>query len=43
MTSYAPVASCRPEAELDFESDKKSYTVVVTATDPSGALDTIAW
>ena len=29
------------EAVLDFESDKKSYTVVVTATDPSGALDTI--
>ena len=29
------------EAALDFESDKKSYTVVVTATDPSGALDTI--
>ena len=29
------------KAALDFESDKKSYTVVVTATDPSGALDTI--
>ena len=29
------------KAALDFESDKKSYTVVVTATDPSGTLDTI--
>ena len=29
------------KAPLDFEA-KSSYTVVVTATDPSGALDTIA-
>ena len=29
------------KAALDYESDKKSYTVTVTATDPSGLSDTI--
>ena len=28
--------------ELDYESDKKSYSFMVKATDPSGANNTVA-
>ena len=31
----------RTKAELDYEAPKKSYTVTVTATDPSDAIDSI--
>ena len=40
-TSHPAAGSCGPKLSLDYEAAKKSYTVTVTATDPSDAIDSI--